>query len=351
MFIKKRKTISRVCFFAVFVALFCVTLAGCGNSFELSIGEEKISQEEYLGVMNDIKLDVANELSRKNQVNIDNGFWQTELNGEFPYKVLAERTIDEIKQIHAVYELAKENGYIDSVSYDDIKNRMNEENQIRAEKIEKGEAVYGLSSFTYNVFLEYEMDSLQKQYCEDLSNPGMEVTEDECKAYYDENKDTMFTMYDDFTIQYVRVPYDGYLTVEEKNQIYSQMTALYAASDNNIGDKISDYPELSEYYGEEEILSDEADYMSKTIGDVMEIGYSLNVGEKSSVIDQNGYLFLVQCIDKVEHDYKPFDSVKNNIEKILREEHYNKIVEEKAQELEVDCDLEKIYSFTLENIN
>lgn len=351
MFIKKRKMIYKMVSFAVFVALFCVTLAGCGNSFGLSIENKKISEEEYLSVMRDIKLEVANELSRKNQVNIDSDFWKTELNGEFPYKILAERTIDEIKQIHAVYELAKEHGYIDSVSYDDIKKRMNEENQIRSEKIEKGEAVYGLSSFTYNVFLEYEMDSLQKQYCEDLSNPGMEVTEDECKAYYDENKDTMFTMYDDFTIQYIRVPYDGYLTEEEKNQIYSQMTALYAASNNNIGDKISDYPELAEYYGEEEILSDEADYMSRTIGDVMDIGYSLNAGEKSTVIDQNGYLFLVQCISKTENDYKPYEDVKANIEKILREEHYDQIVEEKAEFLQVDCNYEDIYSFTLENIN
>ena len=99
------------------------------------------------------------------------------------------------------------------------------------------------------------------------------------------------------------------------------------------------------------ILSDEADYMSKTIGDVMEIGYDLDAGEKSAVIDQNGYLFLVQCLSKTEHDYKPFEDVKVNIEKILREEHYDQVVEEKAESLQVDCNYEDIYSFTLENIN
>ena len=103
-------------------------------------------------------------------------------------------------------------------------------------------------------------------------------------------------------------------------------------------------------------IADSPDYaygydvmMAKLIAE--EIGYDLDAGEKSAVIDQNGYLFLVQCLSKTEHDYKPFEDVKANIEKILREEHYDQVVEEKAESLQIDCNYEDIYSFTLENIN
>lgn len=351
MIIKKRNRARLLVGLTALLVASALIFTGCSKKLELSIGSEKITDEEFLNTMNSIKLDVANEITKGSNVNIDESFWKTEQNGELPYEVLADRVIEELKQVHAVYELAMEYGYIDSASYDEIYKRMEQENQRRSEAIENGEVVYGLSSFSYNVYLEYEMDSLQKAYCEDLTNPGMEVTEEESKAYYEENKDTMFYMYDDFTIQYVRVPYDGYLTDEEKNEIYSQMMSLYSEADTNIGDYIDSYPELKEFYGEEEILSDEADYMSKTIGDVMEIGYDLDAGEKSAVIDQNGYLFLVQCLSKTEHDYKPFEDVKVNIEKILREEHYDQVVEEKAESLQVDCNYEDIYSFTLENIN
>lgn len=351
MFIKKRKNVKLVVRLVSMVSIIALIFSGCGKSFQLSIGNEGISQEEYINVMNEIKLDVANEIVQGNSVNIDSNFWKTEQNGELPYKILADKTIEKLKYIHGVYELAKEHGYIDSASYEGIKQRMEQENQSRSEAIEKGEVVYGLSSFNYNVYLEYEMDTLQKSYCEDTTNPGMEISEDESREYYEENKDSMFYMYDDFTIQYIRVPYEGYLSDEEKNNIYSQMTSLYAEASSNIGDYIDNYPELKEYYGEEEILSDEADYMSRTIGDVMEIGYALDAGEKSAVIDQNGYLFLVQCISKTEHDYTPYEDVKANIEKILREENYDQIVEEKAESLQVDCNYEDIYSFTLENIN
>lgn len=350
MIIKKRKFLN-VLILAMIAVMSVLVFSGCGKAFDLSIENEKIYEEEYINIMNDIKLDVANEIAQGSNVNIDDSFWKTEQNGKLPYQILADNVIEKLKEIHAVYELAKEHEYIDSASYEDIKKRMEQENQSRSEAIEKGEVVYGLSSFSYNVYLEYEMDSLQKAYCEDLTNPGMEISEEESRAYYEENKDAMFYMYDDFTIQYVRVPYYGYLTDEEKNGIYSQMLNLYAEADTNIGDYIDEYPELKEYYGEEEILSDEADYMSKTIGDVMEIGYDLEAGEKSAVVDQNGYLFLVQCISKTEHDYKDFEDVEANIEKILREEHYDRLVDEKAESLQVECNYEEIYSFTLENIN
>lgn len=351
MIIRKRNRMRLLVVMTALLTAAVFIFTGCSKNLELSIGSEKIKDEEFLNTMNNIKLDVANEIARGNNVNIDKDFWKTEQNGELPYEVLADRVIEELKQVHGVYELAVEYGYIDSASYDEIMKRMEQENQSRSEAIKNGEVVYGLSSFSYNVYLEYEMDSFQKAYCGDLTNPGMEITEEESKAYYEENKDTMFYMYDDFTIQYVRVPYDGYLTDEEKSEIYSQMASLYTESDTNIGDYIDAYPALKEYYGEEEILSDEADYMSRTIGDVMDIGYSLNAGEKSAVIDQNGYLILVQCISKTENDYKPYEDVKANIEKILREEHYGQIVEEKAESLQVDCNYEDIYSFTLENIN
>lgn len=351
MIIKKGNRIKPLIAMTAIITAATLIFTGCSKTLDLSIENEKISEEEYINVMNNIKLDVANEIANGSNVNIDSDFWKTDHDGELPYEILADKTIDKLKQIHAVYELAKEYGYIDSASYEGIKQRMEQENQSRSEAIENGEVVYGLSSFNYNIYLEYEMDTLQKAYCENLTNPGMEISEDESKEYYEENKDTMFYMYDDFTIQYIRVPYEGYLTDEEKNNIYSQMMSLYNEADTNIGEYIDNYPELKEYYGEEEILSDEADYMSRIIGDVMEIGYELNAGEKSAVIDQNGYLFLVQCISKSENDYKPFEDVKANIEKILREEHYDKIVEEKEQSLQVNCNYEDIYSFTLENIN
>mgnify|MGYP001160386701 FL=1 len=66
--------------------------------------------------------------------------------------------------------------------------RMEEENKMRAEKIENGEPVFGLSKFTTELYMEYEMDSFQKRYCENLKNEGMEITEEERVQYYEKKK-------------------------------------------------------------------------------------------------------------------------------------------------------------------
>lgn len=68
-----------------------IILTGCQKTLELTVGSEKISSEEYLKVMNSIKLDVANEISPDNNANINSDFWKTETNGELPYHVLAEK--------------------------------------------------------------------------------------------------------------------------------------------------------------------------------------------------------------------------------------------------------------------
>ena len=89
---------------------------------------------------------------------------------------------------------------------------------------------------------------------------------------------------------------------------------------------------------------------SKTIGDVLELAAGLKKGECTQVIEQNGTLYLIQCTDRVEYDYLPLTEVKDNIEKNLREQRYNELIAEKAQNAVLEGDLDDVYAFTLENI-
>ena len=66
--------------------------------------------------------------------------------------------------------------------------RLDNENNIREKNIREGNPVYGLSKFTEELYLEYETDKIQKAYCDDLSNEGMQISLDEAKKYYEENK-------------------------------------------------------------------------------------------------------------------------------------------------------------------
>ena len=71
------------------------------GKFELNIHEKPISKEEYLYVMNQQIYDVSNELTENRDIQIDEKFWETEIEGTVPYKKLADQTIEQLKYYRA----------------------------------------------------------------------------------------------------------------------------------------------------------------------------------------------------------------------------------------------------------
>ena len=100
------------------------------------------------------------------------------------YEILTENTVEQLKYIHAVYDLAEECGDVSDSSYEALEKRWKDENAKRSEKVENGEVVYGLKEYTFQIYLQYEMSTLKEKYCNDDTREGMELTEDEILEHY-----------------------------------------------------------------------------------------------------------------------------------------------------------------------
>ena len=224
------------------------------TQFDLKINSNVVESDEYLYVMNQQIYDVT---KNSNQT-IDSEFWGKEADGMVPYKVLADSTIEKLKYNRAVYENAKQQGYVDEIDYKHIVERMENENKMRKEKIAQGEPVYGLSEFTIPLFMEYEMDTFQKRYCENLDNKGMQITDEEREQYYEENKDLLFVKNDDLIIDYIKVDYTlDQLDEQQLKDIQSEMVSIYKSMDErNTLQVLAEKNEmLSQYFSHEEIFS------------------------------------------------------------------------------------------------
>lgn len=339
-------------------AVFAVGIFAAGafllrGKFDLKIHGREISKEEYLYVMNQQIYSVSNELTEGTDIQIDRSFWDTERDGIVPYKRLADATVEKLKYYRAVYETAVEQGYVDYPDYEHMLKRMEAENDARAAKIEKGDAVYGLSRFSAELFMEYEMDSFQKKYCENLENEGMQITDEERRQYYEEHKDALFQKNDDLTLDYVKIPYmEEGADEARKDTLFKELTAVYKKMDasHTLGEIVSGNELLKPYLYHEELLSGEVSAKAKAMGDVLELGYELDPGEPTQVADENGVLYLIQCTEKTDYDYLPMEEVKDNITKELREQSYNAIIEKKSLDLEVSGDMEYVYALTLKYI-
>src|SRR5699024_3711473 len=98
------------------------------------------------------------------------------------------KAIEELKSIYANYLIAYDKGYVSGIHYEDIVERWETENESRAKKIEDGEPIYGLKEYPFDIFMDYELDQLQKMYMEDVTNEAMVISDEEGKEYYEKHK-------------------------------------------------------------------------------------------------------------------------------------------------------------------
>ena len=124
------------------------------------------------------------QIQQQYDVDYDDDFWKKKYGKKYGYEILAENTLESLKYIHAVYDLAVENGYVDDGSYEGLKKRLEQENNTRKEKLAKNDVIYGLKEYSYDLYLQYEMSSIKEQYCNDKTREGMDLTEEEIVEHY-----------------------------------------------------------------------------------------------------------------------------------------------------------------------
>ena len=142
------------------------------NRFDLKIGEEKVGSKEYQLCMDLVKYDVKMEIQKRYDALYGEDFWEQSYEGQYGYEILADHTVEKIKYIHAVYDLAEEYGDVSDGSFAAIEKRWKQENAKRQKKVEDGEVIYGLKEYTFDLYMQYEISMYKEIYCNDTDRKG-----------------------------------------------------------------------------------------------------------------------------------------------------------------------------------
>ena len=132
------------------------------NRFDLTVGGHTISKDEYVNCMKSVEYDTKMQIQQDYDAVYEDGFWGKKYDGKYGYEILTENTVEQLKYVHAVYDLAEECGDVSDSSYEALEKRWKDENAKRSEKVEKGEVVYGLKEYTFQLYLQYEMSTLKE---------------------------------------------------------------------------------------------------------------------------------------------------------------------------------------------
>ena len=165
------------------------------NRFDLKIGEEKVGSKEYQLCMDLVK-----------------------------YDVLADHTVEKIKYIHVVYDLAEEYGDVSDGSFAAIEKRWKQENAKRQKKVEDGEVIYGLKEYTFDLYMQYEISMYKEIYCNDTDRKGMDLTEEEVAEYYSQGEWVFQDDGEKADLETARIAVERELREKKYDAMIAQMT-------------------------------------------------------------------------------------------------------------------------------
>ncbi len=137
-----------------------------------TVNGEPITTEEYEYFRKKYKSQVLNECLSKYGKEYSEEFWQTEIDGVTPEKILHDRVIEECVMAKIQFLLMKEEGIYEDISFEGLKlkaEKFNSENENKEGVV--GIKSIGMSQF-YSYYLQTGIMELQNIYAEGKLKPA-----------------------------------------------------------------------------------------------------------------------------------------------------------------------------------
>ena len=149
-----------------------------------------MTEEEYLLFLRDQKAVTANYYWTKYQMQPDEGFWHTEVDGQTPLAFAKGRALQAVVVAKETMLLASEQDVLDYKDYPEMMQDMQAENDDRAQKKQNGEVYYGVNAFTPFTYYQYLTDNASAEM-ETVLEKQLTPTEAELQQVYEEYKEVL----------------------------------------------------------------------------------------------------------------------------------------------------------------
>lgn len=164
----------------LFLSVLLILLAGCGN-------QEKKQEETLVETVKEYK-GYEREIGQE-EYDFYTYFVKREVSEELSTQELEKKIKDYANEINALFYLANKQGLCEPYSYENLKMRMEQENELRKLKKEKGETFYGPEQFTLEQFFQYTKDITEASLRTYIEGWVDDAVMENAKIYYEENKE------------------------------------------------------------------------------------------------------------------------------------------------------------------
>lgn len=305
----------------------------------LDVSGYRITQEEYLRAMYQARNDV---LSDHAAAGLSLKDWSAENALGDPCKLVTDRALEILTEYYAVSTLAVERGYLADAGFDAMLRDMEEINRQRQEALDSGAVITGFPHFTLDDYISYRAAGIRLQFCNDPANPEYQVTPEEILQRYEADRDTLYYQPDSVDLAFLAVN-------AAPQEIDGLETVFQAARETgDLAAALEDNPELQPYYQEISVNPENYAVYDRSHSDILACAAGLQTGEISRVFRQDGWMCLVQCLQRTVHRYMPLEDVESVVVQSIRESRYDELITARMESTPIGGDLNALYRFTAE---
>ena len=312
----------------------------------LEVAGYRVSQEEYLQAMYQARNDVLSDHAAAG-ISLKNWNEDTALGN--PCELITRRTLEILSEYYAISTLAAERGYLADAGYDAMLRDMEDINRQRQEALESGGIITGLPHFTPADYMTYRSSNLRIRFSNDPGNPENQVTRDEILQRYEADKGNLYLLPDDLELSYLVIG----TSPEEADALEPELEALQqlALEKGDLALALEEMPQLQDYYEEISVNRGTYSVYARSHGDILACAAELQTGDISQVFRLDGWLCLVQCRQRIQHNYTPLEDVESVVIQSIRESRYDALIAERIKETEINADFQALLRFTAEQFN
>ena len=189
---------------------FALSNAGepAGSAVVAEVNGDPITVWELYHFAGEHRASVIERYSRLTEESVDEIFWHQEIEGRTPMQELREQSLADAIQMKVELQLARDQGIIESVSYQGVIAQMKQENERRAEIVAQGGPIYGPLHFETHTFIDFYRSKTRNALLEELALGELKPREAELERYYELQLPDLMPaedriVYDRYTINYL----------------------------------------------------------------------------------------------------------------------------------------------------
>jgi len=269
-------------------------------------------------------------------------FWTTAYGGGTPSESVRKLALESVTKLKVEQMIAREQGVLADIGYSGFLRELESENRRRQEAVAEGRVVYGPVRYEEEAYLEYVMSNAIRDVKSRLLEREWKPDERELRRFYELNKSELYASRGSAKVNQLSSAFlDSNQEADEtlKRQARERMeesTALAAAG--------TGFAEIADRLGVEIRLEErtfnEGDVRMNLRSPVAQTAENLAPGEISSVIEENGRLYLLQRLDEQGEgsEFTDFAEIKERVLKDYADYRYAEYVWDRISAAEIRID-------------